>query len=70
MRYYILIFLSVLFFLQNSSAEETKEEKKTRKKTERRARNKFLGAGFGLAKMSAKDKATSPLLYSGPSGYS
>ncbi len=66
MRYFLLMFLSVLFLQQNIVAQETKQERKNRKKTERKARNKYLGAGIGLAKMSAKDKATSPLLYTGP----
>ena len=58
--------MSVLIFQQNNIAQETKQERKTRKKTERKARNKFLGTAIGLAKMSVKDKATSPLLYTGP----
>ncbi|NOX46792.1 MAG: hypothetical protein GXO89_07425 [Chlorobi bacterium] len=66
MRYFLLIFISALFFSISVQAQETKEERKTRKKTERKARDKYLGAGIGFAKMSAKDKATSPLLYSGP----
>lgn len=66
MRNYVIWFLSIILFSHTIIAQETKQEKKSRKKTERKARNKFLGSGLGFAKMSAKDKATSPLLYSGP----
>ncbi|MBC8488792.1 MAG: hypothetical protein H8D45_22450 [Bacteroidetes bacterium] len=66
MRFTSLLLLTcLLFFINNSFTQETKSERKQQKKLERKARDKYLNAGIGFAWMSAKDKATSPLLYSG-----
>ncbi len=70
MRYIsFLLLLCSLFIFQTGFSQETKADKKLRRKTERKARDKYLSSGFGVTKMSAKDKATSPLLYSGPAGF-
>lgn len=63
-----LLFCS-LFLIQTGFSQETKADKKARKKTERKARDKYLSSGLGVVKMSAKDYATSPLLYSGATGF-
>ena len=61
----VLLFVNLFVFINLSFAQESETDRKQRKKIERKARDKSLNAGFGFAKMSAKDKATSPLLYSG-----
>lgn len=70
MRY---LFSIILLFCSlagtTAYSQDSKAEKKLKKKTERKARDKSLSSGFGVFKMSAKDKATSPLLYSGPAGF-
>jgi hypothetical protein len=65
----LLVLLISLFIFQPVFSQETKADRKLRKKTERKARGKYLSSGFGVMKMSAKDKATSPLLYSGPAAF-
>jgi hypothetical protein len=66
-RFGILLFLLAFSILSlESLSQEIKSDKKQLKKAERKARDKFLSSGFGVLKMSGKDKATSPLLYSGP----
>ena len=61
----LFLLLCSLFLFQNGFSQETKAERKVKRKTVRKARDKYLGAGVGIFKMSAKDQATSPLLYSG-----
>ncbi len=73
MRIFTIIFLLLLLLSKAGHSQEKKQGTKsvTRalKKTERKARNKYLSSGFGIVKMSAKDKATSPLLYSGATAF-
>lgn len=68
-RRFIILFNVLLFtcFISlEGFAQDHTTERKQLKKAERKARDKYLNAGLGILKMSGKDKATSPLLYSGP----
>lgn len=65
-RFIALTISFVLLLVFVGHAQQNETDKRVLKKAERKARDKYLNAGAGIVKMSTKDQATSPLLYSGP----
>ncbi|MBN2175670.1 MAG: hypothetical protein JW731_16185 [Bacteroidales bacterium] len=65
---YIFIIIFLFFTIaqtRSGSYFPVEKEKKASKKQERKARDKYLGFGFGASYLKVTDNATSPLLYKG-----